>query len=156
MLLRSNDSLWFCFSINRFFSACICPQRPQAKGTYLPSMHLDSWDSHPPCGSHTDAPIGCDGSRLCYRFNARPVAGHKYHYPICLSWPSSRIAPFGQSPEDLERLLSVGSFGCSLLWLALSDSRRKVKGMLIFNFQGSQGKADFYPLTYVKEVFLHE
>ena len=40
-------AFWFCFSINRFFSACICPQHPQAKGTYLPSMHLDSWDSHP-------------------------------------------------------------------------------------------------------------
>ncbi len=32
---------------------------------------------------------------------------------------------------------SNGSFGCSLLWLVLSDSKRKVKGTLIFSCQGT-------------------
>ena len=33
-------------------------------------------------------------------------------------------------------------FGCSLLWLVLSDSKRKVKGTLIFSCQGTMGLAD--------------
>ena len=156
MLLRSNDSLWFCFSINRFFSACICPQRPQAKGTYLPSMHLDSWDSHPRVDLTQMPPS------VATAHGSATASTLALWLDISIIIPSAcrglrcELLSHRQSPEDLERLLSVDSFGCSLLWLALSDSRRKVKGMLIFNFQGSQGKADFYPLTYVKEVFLHE
>ena len=41
------------------------------------------------------------------RFNARPVAGHKYHYPFRLLLPSSQIAPLRQSPEDLKLLVRV-------------------------------------------------
>ena len=46
------------------------------------------------------------------------------------------------------------SFGCSLLWLALSDSKRKVKGTLIFSCQGTMGLADITPHLYKRNVLL--
>ena len=107
-------------------------------------MHLDSWDSHPRVVL-TQMPPLVATAHVLLRFNARPVAGHKYHYPFRLLSPSSRIAPLRQSPEALERLLSIGSFGCSLLWLVLSDGKRKVKGTLIFSCQGTMGLADIAP-----------
>ena len=116
-------------------------------------MHLDSWDSHPRVVLTQMPPLVATAHDLL-RFNARPVAGHKYHYPFCLLSPSLRIAPFRQSPEDFELLLSVGSFGCSLLWLVLSDSKRKVKGTLIFSCQGTMGLADITPHLYKRSVWL--
>ena len=69
-------------------------------------MHLDSWDSHPRVVL-TQMPPLVATAHVLLRFNARPVAGHKYHYPFRLLSPSSRIAPFRQSPEDLELLVRV-------------------------------------------------
>ena len=45
----------------------------------------------PPRGSHEAAPDGWDGSRLWLPLHARPTAGQKYHYPLCLSSPSPQV-----------------------------------------------------------------
>ena len=81
----------------------------------------------PPCGSHTDALFGCDGSRLCFRFYARPETGHKYH---CTCRLSSVVASAANCIAASESRMPVGF---PFAWLIPSDNGRNVKGALIFN-----------------------
>lgn len=93
--------------INRFVCLPIFdPCRPSAQGASAPSgTHLpvcaderlclsDLIGISPPRGSHRAALIACERFRLTMLvFTPRTVTGRKYHYSLCLSSPSLRIAP---------------------------------------------------------------
>lgn len=91
------------------------------KGTHPPVMHLTSLEFHHSqelCEVLSLAATA-HGAFSC-RFNARPVTEHKYHYCLCLSWPSVRM----RRTVRLKR--SCGSS-------ALADGRRKVKNALCYS-----------------------
>ena len=78
MLLRANDHL-VLFSINRFVLVPILePRHPSANGNTPTGHAFDLIGISPPPGSLRGVLIGCDGSRFCDRFNARPVTERKY------------------------------------------------------------------------------
>ena len=82
----------------------------------------------PPGGSLPAALMGCDGSRLSYRFNARPMTMQKYHCPcpgssphrFCFSVSEAVASPEG---ETVPRVASPD---------------RNVREELLFSFQGSK------------------
>lgn len=76
--MRANDRL-VLFSINRFVLVPILePRHPSANGNTPTGHAFDLIGISPPPGSLRGVLIGCDGSRLCDRFNARPVTERKY------------------------------------------------------------------------------
>ena len=90
------------------------------KGTHPPVMHLTSLEFH-----HSQelcevlSLVATAHGAFSCRFNARPVTEHKYHYCLCLSWPSVRM----RRTVRLKR-------SCGLS--ALADGRRKVKNALYY------------------------
>ncbi len=119
----------------------ICSKPPRTWERNIRPRHLDSWDSNPRFFI-TDAPIGCDGSPLCRGFNARPVAMRKYHYVLCLSWPSLQIAAV--TSESFTH-----SLVCTLSWLVPHGTAEGMEMKRCYSVVKEQKRsADNNPFTY--------
>ena len=78
MLVRANDHLVVVLVSIVLLEPILEPRHPSANGNTPTGHAFDLIGISPPPGSLRGALIGCDGSRLFNRFNARPVTGRKY------------------------------------------------------------------------------
>ena len=73
MLFGANDRLGIVLVSIVLLEPILEPRHPSANGNTPTGHAFDLIGISPPPGSLRGALIGCDGSRFCYRFNARPI-----------------------------------------------------------------------------------
>ena len=98
-------------------------------------QRISSTGISPLRGSHTTAPIACDGFTPDFVYHARTVAGREYHYPYCLSLPHREL-------PNAYRLLLLAPCradrgAVSNVAYAHHNSNRKVFDEWVFGCQGT-------------------